>query len=78
MTDHYDIFVLEVSGSILWIGTAPTFEDAKKRLLQPPVPAQTRYIILDQGTGEKHIIETTETLMRPADHEPELLDASKA
>jgi hypothetical protein len=52
----FDIFQLEDSG-VLWIGSAATVEDAKEHLRQIAARAPGKYLLFDQKTGTKLVIE---------------------
>ena len=55
MTDIYDVFRLEGSGPS-WLESAVTFERAKARIQELAVPSPEEYLVLDQGTGNKHVL----------------------
>jgi hypothetical protein len=52
----FDIFHLEDSG-VLWIGSAATVEDAKEQVRQIAARAPGKYLLFDQKTGTKLVIE---------------------
>ena len=52
----FDIFQVEDSG-VLWIGSAATVEDAKEHLRQIAARAPGKYLLFDQKTGTKLVIE---------------------
>ncbi len=52
----FDIFQVEDSG-VLWIGSAATVEDAKEHLRQIAARAPGKYLLFDQKTGAKLVIE---------------------
>jgi hypothetical protein len=53
MTHIFDVFRLEASGPS-WLESAVTFERAKARIQELAVPSPGEYVVLDQGTGNKH------------------------
>ena len=57
MTIPFDIFRKEGSGKVLWLGAAATIEDAKARVREIAVRAPGEYLILDQQTGNKHLVQ---------------------
>jgi hypothetical protein len=52
----FDIFQVEDSG-VLWLGSAATVEDAKEQVRQIAARAPGRYLLFDQKTGTKLVIE---------------------
>lgn len=52
----FDIFQLEDSG-VLWLGSADTIEDAKEQVRQMAARVPGRYMLFDQKTGTKVVIE---------------------
>jgi hypothetical protein len=52
----FDIFQVEESG-ILWLGSAATIEDAKEQVRQIAASAPGKYLLFDQKTGSKLVIE---------------------
>jgi hypothetical protein len=52
----FDIFQVEDSG-VLWIGSATTVEDAKEHVRQIAARAPGKYLLFDQKTGTKLVIE---------------------
>ncbi len=52
----FDIFQVEDSG-VLWIGSAATVEDAKEHLRQIAAHSPGKYLLFDQKTGTKLVIE---------------------
>jgi len=55
MTQKLDVFRLEASG-VLWLGSAADFECAKARVQELAASSPGEYLVLDQETGDKHII----------------------
>lgn len=61
MVHPIDIF--EVEGSaVRWIAAAPTVEEAKRRIKDLAPKSPTKFIVLDQRTGNKVFIENAEEL----------------
>ena len=52
----FDIFKVEDSG-VLWLGSAATVEDAKEQVRQIAARAPGKYLLFDQKTGAKLVIE---------------------
>ena len=52
----FDIFQVEDSG-VLWIGSAATVEDAKEHLRQIAARAPGKYLLFDQKTGTRLVVE---------------------
>jgi hypothetical protein len=52
----FDIFQVEESG-VLWLGSAATVEDAKEQVQQIAARAPGKYLLFDQKTGSKLVIE---------------------
>ena len=52
----FDIFKVEDSG-VLWLGSAATVEDAKEQVRQIAARAPGKYLLFDQKTGTKLVIE---------------------
>jgi hypothetical protein len=52
----FDIFQVEDSG-VLWVGSAATVEDAKEHVRQIAARAPGKYLLFDQKTGTKLVIE---------------------
>ena len=59
MLDPFDIFKMEQNGTVRWVRATSDFERAKSyvnRVLAVAIPAD--YLILNQRTGERTIIQT--------------------
>jgi len=56
MNSSFDIFQVEVAGSVLWQGSSASVEEAKQRVkaLQSETPAQ--YMVVSLRTGSKFLI----------------------
>jgi len=54
----FDIFQVEDSG-VLWLGSAATVEDAKEQVRQIAARTPGRYLLFDQKTGTKLVIDLT-------------------
>jgi len=52
----FDIFQVEDSG-VLWLGSAATVEDAKEQVRQIAARTPGKYLLFDQKTGTKLVIE---------------------
>jgi hypothetical protein len=53
MNHMLDVFRME-NGGVLWLESAATIESAKARVQELHSPGQ--YLVVDQKTGDKHII----------------------
>ena len=61
MTLRFDIFKIEQDGNPSWLGSAQDLTKAKLRLQQLlPNESATRYLLLDQMTGNKTIVTADE------------------
>jgi hypothetical protein len=56
MTVPFDIFQAESDGSVLWLESAATLEDAKARIQQLAVRSPGEYLLVNQETGNKLVI----------------------
>ena len=56
MTAPFDIFENEKSGTVIWLGSAATIEEAKARIHQVAAHSPTEYLVLNQKTGSKVVI----------------------
>ena len=56
MTAPFDIFEHEKTGTVLWLGSAATIEEAKARVGQFSSKSTGAYLILNQKTGDKVVI----------------------
>jgi hypothetical protein len=59
MTAFFDIFQAEATGEVLWLGTAVTLEDAKTRAQEFALNSPGEYLVLNQKTGDKLLIDFT-------------------
>jgi hypothetical protein len=50
-----DIFRIERSG-VLWVGSAATLQDAKARIRQFTARDSGEYLVLDQLTGDRFVL----------------------
>jgi hypothetical protein len=57
MTAFFDIFQAETTGDVLWLGTAVTIEDAKARAQEFAHNSPGKYLVLNQKTGDKIVID---------------------
>ncbi len=57
MTAFFDIFQAETTGDVLWLGTAVTIEDAKARAHEFAQSSPGKYLVLNQKTGDKIVID---------------------
>jgi hypothetical protein len=57
MTASFDIFRMEPEGSVCWLGAAETLEEAKERIRQLAASGEAEFVILDQNTGNRLIVE---------------------
>ncbi len=60
MVQNWDIFKLDQDGSMLWIGTAETLEDAKVSVTVLAETSPGDYLIFSPATGEKTIVKLKE------------------
>ena len=56
MTAPFDIFENEKTGTVLWVGSAKTIEEARARVDQFSAHSSADYLILNQKTGNKVVI----------------------
>jgi hypothetical protein len=56
MSVPFDIFRTETNGSVLWMGSAATAEDAKARVRELATRFPGDYFLLDQKTGNRLVI----------------------
>jgi hypothetical protein len=52
----FDIFQTETGGSVRWLEAAKTLEDAKARVQELALRSPGEYVVLDQKTGNKLVI----------------------
>jgi hypothetical protein len=65
MTASFDIFRMEPEGSVCWLGAAETLEEAKERIRQLAASGEAGFVILDQNTGNRLIVELS---LHPSDN----------
>lgn len=53
MTPPFDIFQTEADGSVLWRGSAESFDEAKVRIQELAAKSPGEYIVLSRQTGHK-------------------------
>jgi hypothetical protein len=58
MIAPFDIFLTEAGGSLRWLEAAETLEDAKARVQELALCSPGEYVLLDQRTGNKIVIES--------------------
>jgi hypothetical protein len=56
MTAPFDIFENEKTGTVLWLGSATTIEEARERIHQVAAQSPAEYLVLNQKTGDKVVI----------------------
>ena len=64
MTAPFDIFEKEKSGTVLWLGSAISIEDAEVRIQRYAASGSGEYLVLNQLTGNKHIVKFSEDIGR--------------
>ena len=62
MTAPFDIFENEKTGTVLWLGSAATIEEARARVNQFSARSAADYLILNQKTGNKVVIKFDGTI----------------
>jgi len=55
MTDSVDVFRVDTRG-VRWLESAATFECAKVRVKELALESPGEYMVLDQRTGNRHVI----------------------
>jgi hypothetical protein len=60
VTAPFDIFENEKSGTVLWVGSAVTIEDARSRIQKIAQRSPCEYVVLNQKTGNKVVIKIEE------------------
>lgn len=63
MTPAFDIFLIESEEHVQWLEAVSTFAEAERRARELAQTTRTRYLILDQRTQQKHIVD----IMTPGD-----------
>lgn len=56
MTAPFDIFQVETNGSVRWLASVQTLDDAKARAQEYSVDSPGEYLLLNQATGSKLVI----------------------
>ncbi len=59
MTLGFDIFLLESEEHPQWLEAVGTLAEAEGRARELATATHTRYLIFDQRTQQKHIVDTT-------------------
>jgi hypothetical protein len=62
MTAPFDIFEKEKSGTVLWLGSAISMEDAQVRIQRHAASTSGEYLVLNQQTGNKLIVKFNENV----------------
>jgi hypothetical protein len=57
MIPVFDIFLIESDENPRWLEAVPTLAEAKRRARELATPTCLRCLILDQHTGQKHIVD---------------------
>jgi hypothetical protein len=57
MTPTFDIFLIESEESPQWLEAVSTFADAERRARELATTTCARYLIFDQRTQQKHIVD---------------------
>ena len=60
MTAPIDIFEMENGGTVVWLGSAITVDDAKNRIRLLTQRTSGEYLVLNQKTGNKLVIKLAE------------------
>jgi hypothetical protein len=58
MTPAFDIFRLESEENPQWLEAVATLVEAEKRARELATTTRARYLIFDQKTQQKHIVDT--------------------
>jgi len=58
MSHPFDVFEVRSEGAVLWLGSAASMEDAQAQIHELAQAAPSSYIILNQTTGEKIVVES--------------------
>jgi hypothetical protein len=56
LTAPFDIFENEKTGTVLWVGSAKTIDEARVRIRQVAPQSPAEYLVLNQKTGDKIVI----------------------
>ena len=56
MTAFFDIFQADTTGTVLWLGATASLDEAKTRAQELAARAPGKYLVLDQRTGHKLVI----------------------
>jgi hypothetical protein len=58
MTPTFDIFLIESEDNPKWLEAVSTFAEAERRTRELVKTTSTRYVIFDQRTQQKHVVDT--------------------
>lgn len=56
----FDIFQAETGGSVSWLEAAKTLEDAKARIQELALLSPGEYVVLNQNTGTKLVVNSVD------------------
>jgi hypothetical protein len=68
MTTPYDIFETDADGSVVWCGATETLADAEARVKMLAEMRGCRFIILNQETGGRVVIQAGGSGVTPTGH----------
>jgi hypothetical protein len=60
MASQFDIFLTEDGGSVLWRGTADTFEEARVLVQKSAARSPGAYVVVNLQTGKKLVIHSND------------------
>jgi len=60
MNGTFDIFLRKEDGSFQWVGATETFALAREKVVQDPASVDYAFLIVNETTGEKALIEPPE------------------
>jgi hypothetical protein len=60
MNGTFDIFLRKEDGSLEWVGATETFALAREKVVQDPASVDYAFLIVNEATGEKTLIEPPE------------------
>jgi len=58
MTASFDIFQEDTVGTVLWLGSTASLDDAKARAQELALRSPGKYLVLDQRTGHRLVIDS--------------------
>jgi hypothetical protein len=58
MTPTFDIFLIESEDNPKWLEAVSTLAEAERRTRELAKTTSTRYLIFDQRTQQKHVVDT--------------------